>query len=216
MRLCLYPQLAWTNVKSPCHAYRAHCASCISTALNFTYTFIYQLTMLRGPKMLGFSIKGHPTYKIMHMLTPHHKDRVTADIIAGQNKNTARQYASAPAGPVVSKPSHICNAGRLNHSMSSCIWTIQSFAPTLLIHRHVTPSIHFSIKIYKVNRPAYFQLRKLTSRKKSESVWIWGKSLQNGLKINKSATLWTSWTHELRKLPESLHPCYLVMINLQK
>ena len=166
------------------------CLSCPLCLLHFYCTQLhihfYQFTMLRGPKMLGFSLKGHPTYKIMHMLTPHHTflllhlyyvklhiDRVTADVIAGQNKKTARQYASAPAGPVVSKPSHICDAARLNHSMSSCIWTIQSFAPALLINKalliniHVTPSIHFSTKIYKVNRPAYLQVRKLTLRKKA-------------------------------------------------
>ena len=37
-----------------------------------------------------------------------------------------------------------------------------------------------------------------------KSVWIWAKSLQNRLKINKSAEIWASWKPEFKQLPENL------------
>ena len=40
-----------------------------------------------------------------------------------------------------------------------------------------------------------------------KSVWIWAKSLQNGLKRNKSAGIWTSWKQEFLQKQENLHPC---------
>ena len=40
---------------------------------------------------------------------------------------------------------------------------------------------------------------------------FWTKRLQNGLKMNKSAGLWTSWKPEFRQLHENLHPWIKVL-----
>ena len=39
-----------------------------------------------------------------------------------------------------------------------------------------------------------------------KSAWIWAKSPQNGLIIDKSAGIWTSWKQEFLQKQENLHP----------
>ena len=49
-----------------------------------------------------------------------------------------------------------------------------------------------------------------------KSEWIWAKSLQNGLKINKSAGIWTSWKWEFLQMQENLHPWYYAILAHNK
>ena len=54
---------------------------------------------------------------------------------------------------------------------------------------------------------------KLTWRKWSwKRTWIWAKSLQNWLKINKSTWIWTSWKQEFLQKQENLHTWLLVIL----